>query len=77
MWTPAREDYLYFIENQSFVKSENFFQKNSGFKVQKLIERKTIYIDNQLFASWKTIKNNDEKIFCFQFERFKTLFIGF
>jgi hypothetical protein len=39
------------LEINTLQEREIFFKKNIGFNAQKRIERKTIYIDNQLFAS--------------------------
>lgn len=42
---------FYLIENQYIAEKKFFFKKNIGFNAQKQTERKTIYIDSQLFAS--------------------------
>ena len=50
----ARARWLFLFDWKSihYKKVEFFFQKNIGFNVQKWTERKTIYIDSQLFVSW-------------------------
>ena len=62
---PAREGYFYLTENQSITEKKNFFQKNIGFNARKQTERKTIYIDSQLFAGQKQTKNKGEIFFAF------------